>query len=600
MAQKLVGNAINSADSSFQFKSEIGDIFEEYGKSNCNLTADMYGIVANESARNDFIGAVVKSATESAMLTNGDATGDPFFANYADRISQLVENSVLTMAREAAITGWAPIVAYSPFLIKKQWVSCIWKDVFLSEVTNTPILNFQFEKRYIVGKDFVEYPIPDVYYKPEIMAKLLADSTGTPLIEQEIALPMKSLCLIDPTKNADPSKKFFPDGFIVTNPSETLTHDICISKVVFTDSSVTPAVKYTKPCDIHVDITNHSFVHGDVSYAIKDASGNVVKTFTDNLIGQVNFDTGSVTLFSTTGAVTGVYLTGKAANRFNHNTLDVKRRVEQIQKLVPESGPRINSTVTIEEAADAVVLGQIDMFSDKVDQMGGVMANLQDAEIRSFADKSLEINRAATKTTEGTEAQGYGNLVVVEGGFNTVPVGNFSGNQFDYQEDAKEYFERFLENIKYKLNTTNAIITCVCHPTLVRYLRNEIKWIFNDQTDISGLNISYKVGITTFSGDRLHIITSNYMSPNDGIRAFLIPTTQELITFKNIMYSIVVDRGYRHPLEPLVPNVMATQRQLTFEVLPVQGKFEITGRDLSPAATRQPLAISGSLTTVDG
>ena len=591
---KLVGNAVNSADASLQFKDEISQIFETYAMANTSLGTDMFGIIANESSRNEFIDTIARSATESTQLTSEDATNDAFFGNYADRISQLVTNSTLEIAREAAITGWAPIVSYSPFLIKKQWVSCIWKDVFLSEVTNTPILNFQFEKRYIVGPDFKEYPIPDAYYDPTLMASLLAASTGTPLIDQRIELPMKNICLIDPTKNTDTTKKYFPDGFVVRNPSETLTQDICISKVIFKDGTT----EYTKPCDIHVDITTHAFVHGNVSYAVKNpTTGDVVKVLTDELIGNVNFDTGSVTLFSTTGVVVGIHLAGKAANRFNHNTLDVKRRTEQIQKLVPESGPRINSTVTIEEAADAIVLGKIDMFGDKVDQMGGVLANLQDAEIRAFADKSLEINRAVAASTAGTESFGYGNFVVVEGGFNTMPVGNFTGNQSDYQKDVQEYFERYIENIKYKLNTQNAIITCVCHPTLVRYLKNDVKWIFNDQTDISGLQIAYRVGITTVSGDRMHIITSNYMSPDDGIRSFLIPTTTELITFKNIMYSIVVDRGYRHPLEPLVPNVMATQRQLTFEVFPIQGKFDITGRDLRPADVRKPVAMTGSFTT---
>ena len=71
------------------------------------------------------------------------------------------------------------------------------------------------------------------------------------------------------------------------------------------------------------------------------------------------------------------------------------------------------------------------------------------------------------------------------------------------------------------------------------------------------------------------------MSPDEGVKILIIPTTSECITFKSLMYSIIVDRGYRHPLEPLVPNVMSTQRYLTFEVVPVQGKFTIDGRELS-------------------
>ena len=49
-------------------------------------------------------------------------------------------------------------------------------------------------------------------------------------------------------------------------------------------------------------------------------------------------------------------------------------------------------------------------------------------------------------------------------------------------------------------------------------------------------------------------------------------------SFKHVFYSVVIDRnGYRNPMEQLIPNIMATQRTLTFDVLPVQGRFFIDG-----------------------
>ena len=148
--------------------------------------------------------------------------------------------------------------------------------------------------------------------------------------------------------------------------------------------------------------------------------------------------------------------------------------------------------------------------------------------------------------------------------------------------DAKEYFERFLEELKLKLKTPEVTVVCVCHPTLVRYIRADVKWIFTDQTDVSGLKIQYNLGITTINGDRVHLISCQYLSPEDGIQTILIPTTSELITFKNVFYSVIVDRGYRNPKEQLVPNIMATQRTLTFDIIPVQGRFYIDGRTATP------------------
>jgi hypothetical protein len=247
---------------------------------------------------------------------------------------------------------------------------------------------------------------------------------------------------------------------------------------------------------------------------------------------------------------------------------------------MPESGPRLNSAVTVEEASDAIALGKIDMFADNADMMGDALANLNDFSMRTFVQDSFNAQKDITRNEHGFAVgpDGFESLVE-EGGFSAMPATGYSNNVSTWMADAKEYFERFLENLKLKLKTPEVTVVCVCHPTLVRYIRAEVKWIFSDQTDVSGLKIQYNLGISNINGDRLHIISSQYVSADDGIYTILIPTTTELITFKNVFYSVVVDRGYRNPVESLVPNIMATQRMLTFEVIPVQGRFYISGRD---------------------
>jgi hypothetical protein len=94
------------------------------------------------------------------------------------------------------------------------------------------------------------------------------------------------------------------------------------------------------------------------------------------------------------------------------------------------------------------------------------------------------------------------------------------------------------------------------------------------------MKINYNFGVYTTAQDRVHVITSQYMKPDDGLKFVLIPLTTELITFKHYKYNVIIDRNYRNPLYALTPNILCTHRTLTFEVLPVQGKMTITGRDL--------------------
>ena len=78
------------------------------------------------------------------------------------------------------------------------------------------------------------------------------------------------------------------------------------------------------------------------------------------------------------------------------------------------------------------------------------------------------------------------------------------------------------------------------------------------------------------------------MTEDEGIRFIAIPLTNELITYKHYKYNVTIDRNYRNPTYQLVPNIMATQRTLTFEILPVQGVMHISGNSLkSPTTLRR-------------
>ena len=579
---KVVGNVMAS-DENMGFKSDIVHAFEEYALEGVNLATDLYTILTSPAKAQQFNDVVLESVVSSEGLTNADASSDPFYGNYADRLSQLMTNSNNDIVRESVMTGYSPIVSYAPFFLKKQWIACVWKDVLMTEVPNNPIINYQFQKRYIKDMDGNRYEIPDVYYDQETMKKLLSEATGVALKENlQISLPMNHINLVDPTRNADPSITYLEDGFVTRDLSNALTQDIAIIAVTLKDSK---SKEHEVPTNIRIDITTHNFVKGKVSYVVKDEHGEPTETLEDEIIGNVDFDESAITVMAVHGKATKIRLRGKTANRFNHRSLDVERRVEQLQYVMPESGPRLNSAVTIEEAADAIALGNIDMFADNADTMGNVLAYMEDLEIKSFMDTSYQAQAdaaaAGLKGPHNFPQDNHFDSLIVEGRFNTLPFGGYGSNVTSWMQDSKEYFERVLEQLKYKLQTSQCIVNCVCHPSLVRYLKADVRWVFTGETNVSGMKLQYEFGITTVAGDRVHIITSRYMDPNEGIRFVVIPTTSDLITFKHLKYAVTVDRGYRHPLEPLVPNMMATQRTLTFEVIPVQGKLFIDGREMS-------------------
>lgn len=564
----VIGN-ISAADADAGFKNEIKAVFESYTQQGVDLIHDLPNIIASDKNKQDFIGAVTESLSDSALFTNPAAAKSPFYSNYADRVEQLLDNTLDTIATESVMTGYAPIVAYNPFFLKKQWIDCIFKDVLMTEIPKTPVIELGFERRYLKDLEGNEYPLPEALYDDELVKNLIDASTGLNIKEDPIDIGLcKDLSLIDPN--------YIP-GVIAGDHTVELTPGIHVCSVVMQDSEGT---EHTVPTNITVDISTHNFVKGAIKYDVLDAdSGEVKETLTDELIGRVNFKDGKVTVMSTTGTVTKVCFRGKTANRFNQRSLDVVRRVEKIEKVMPESGPRLNAAVTIEDAADALALQQIDIIADNINVMGSTLANFEDAEIKSFLVNSFEAQKRGNEA--GVKYNELGdNTMIVEGSFNALPYEGYSITIPEWMKASREYFERIVGALKLKLRSSNVIIVAVANPNIIRFLQDGINWVFSDDTQISGVKLSYNFGIYTSAQDRVHILTSMRMSEDEGIRFVVIPLTQELITFKHYKYNVCIDRNYRHPLYSLVPNIMCTQRTLTFEILPVAGQMLINGREL--------------------
>lgn len=573
----LVGT-MSASDTSQGFKDDVAQVYSLYNGEGVNVIDSLGTIASNPSLRGKFVDACCESLMNIRALQEGDTSEDPYFSNYIERYHQYLDNSMVQMARESVMTGYSPIQSYAPFMLKRQWVSCVWKDVLQADIAKSNIVKIAIEERYLTDGSGNQYRTPDVYYNKELMKKLYDDATGINLKEDPIELPMQNICIIDPSKNQDTTKQYYEQPLVIRDPKETMTHDYTIFQVIFEDSE---GNEHTVPCDIKPDLASKTLIGGgDLRCTVFNDDGTIKEIITDNITGFVDFDTGTVSVYATGNKIKKICQRGKAVNRFNHRTLGTRRLVTNRTFYMGESGPRLNAAITVEEAQDAICTANIDLYADNVDMMGDALANLQDFQIKSFAMNSYE---RFSKMKGGP--LGYDENFTSFGSFDAAPNTLGVGITIDdWMNQSKEYFERFLDELVYKIKAENVTIAAVCHPKLIRYLRTELKWIFNDQTDVSGVKLSHKIGVSTSDGKRIHFVTSMYMDPNDGVYVLLLPNTTDVVTMKHIMHSAIIDKGYQNPLEPLVPNVMCTQRSLTFEISPVQGFFEINGREpISPS-----------------
>lgn len=579
----VVGN-ISYSEDNYGYKEEIKDVIESYARQGTDIVGSLISVITNPTTKQNFVENVMESMLNSELGTNPMMGKLPFYNNYAERSSQLLSNSLTQIATESAMTGYAPIVAYNPFFLKKSWVENIFKDVLMTEVPRSPIINIGYEKDWLVDHSGNRYPMPDVLYDDEICRSLINEATGINFSDTPIEISK-----FKPQLNVLTST-YFP-GLVEGDSTAELTPDIHVSKVIIADSAGT---EYEVPCHIRTDITTHNFVKGVIKYAVKNDDGTIKETIEDELVGNVDFLHGTISLFSKKDNVKKVCMTGKLANRWNYRSLDIDHTVERIQETMPESGPRFNAAVPIEEAADALVLKNMDLVAYYADKMGQAIAAFEDCEIKSFLFDSFNVHeKAAALPIDFNVIE-----TVKRGRFNAMPYEGYSGRITDWMKESREYFERLIGHLKTILKTPEMAVVAVANPNLIRFLQDGINWVFTDDTQVSGLKLSYNFGVYTSSQDRIHVVTSQKLSENDGIRLILIPLCKDKITFKHYVYNITIDRQYRHPVKTLVPNLMCTQRSLTFEVLPVQGLLEIDGRDVfSPDTLKRDNGNTGGSTT---
>lgn len=547
---RIIGND-HASNEDVGFKAEVKGIFESYAGQGVDLTSDLPQIISRANDRREFEDQIMESFASDPMFNDSRISHDVFYGNYAERFGLLLDNSLTSVAIESVTQGYHPIVAYNPFFLKKQWVGCVMKDVLMTEVPTVPVINLAFERRYIKDSDGNRYEMPDVFYNSELMKKLMDAARGI-TFDSDAAHEL-------PLKNVDVLTEEYIPGIVVPNDrSEMLTQELFISEVTMDGTNWIPT-------NIDALAQTHQWANNKIELGTDD-DGNVIF---DELIGNVDYLQGTVTIVSKFDKITAVKLKGRLANRFNERSLDVERQVTSKEFKMPESGPRMNSAVTVEEAADAFALQKIDMIADNVDMMGRTLAEFEDSEIRTFLFDSFDRMKKYPVALYDQQS------TLVESTFDLMPYEQYSRNLTDWQSQSREYFERVINQLKQKLKTPEEVVVAIAHPTLIRFLQDGINWKFTDETQISGMKIAYNFGIYTSAADRVHIITSHYFDPADGIMFVVLPMTPEIITYKHYKYDMVIDRNYRNPNHTLVPNIMATHRTLTFEVTPIQGRLYI-------------------------
>lgn len=549
----VVGSFIT--DKNVDFKNNVKTMLESFrGAYNMDAVDDLVKVLKVDVMKEDYKERLMGDVLQESI-------DDQYLAMHPAKLEQLFENTSLEIVKEASIGQLAPIVGLSLPILKKNYLECHSKDIVMTEVPSKPIVKVAFERKFLKDKKGEKHYIPEIFYNDsyrEVMDLSKGKPVDTTWFPEGGNLPMQDLNILQKS-----------GGTLETRDSLSYDFHIQAVKVKTVDAGGADAETTVSGLNIAPDMA----ANGAFTYRVKAVGGNgtVVE---DIITGQVDFYKGTVSVASTAGKITQVQFGGHLSNENNLETIELDREREVKEWKIPD-GQRINTGLTIEKIKDYKALFNIDVTTEVIADMSGVLTQVEDSDILSFLDTSINKWRGRKDLPFG-----YTDGFVESFDFSATPPDNVVVTTSMWiGTELKFNLNREIDALKEKLKTSDIMFVIYGNPANITLIQDDVKWVIDEDTKIGGIQLDYRFGVMTTNKNRIHVVSSMKVARDKGIRIVAFPLSKEVITFKHYKYSLNIENIYRNPFTPLTPNVMGTSRYLTTEVLPVQGEFMITNND---------------------
>lgn len=522
-------------------------------------------------------------------------TDDPYYAMLPAKIEQLIENTGLEMLKESSVAALQPIVGITLPVLKKTFIEGHAKDIVMTEVPAKPIIKMAFERRFLKDASGTKHYIPDIFY----------DDSYKTIINQgkgnEISNKFYPLDIPDTGSGAQVVNLPIQDFDILTASGgsiqnrNSLDKDFCVQAVTF---DVDGTIYTVNNLNIQPDMAADSTFQCRIKAPKANSAGVILE---DILFGKVDFYWGKVSVASSAGYIKKVQFGGHLSNENNTNTIEIDRERETMSWTIGD-GVHLNTGITIERLRDYKALFDYDLSAEIVSDMSTTLSQMEDSDTLGYVSGRFDMWKQNDKALERF---GYTDGFVREGWFSCEPGVNKYVTRSQYIESELKYdLNRFIDELKILLKVPDLMFVVYGHPNVVTLIQDNVRWVIDEDTKIGGIQLDYRFGVMTANKNRIHVLSTLKCPKERGLRVVAYPLSKDIVTFKHYKYSLNIENGYRNSLTPLTPNIMATSRYLTTDVLPVQGEFHIIDNQfglVNPNAsvatqTAQPIVGNGTTT----
>lgn len=547
---------LNSIKESLQLDPTATNDFVNIMKLDSSFESYIHTLMGST---NDFEGSF-----ESADMTNINEHSDfsvAYNARHSAMLEQLMNNTRDEIVTEAANTGvLSPIIPLTMPILHKFYYKCQYKDMVEVVISDKPLVNIAYERKFLKNAAGEKYYIPEVFYDDSYQQ--IMDTT----VGKEVVSEFQELTEDSPINKFNVLEA--SGGSIRSRDS--LSYDFCIKEIKVSVETDSDPVEEIQVVNIKPNLETKTFNH-EIEINSQKTGG---EPFTVTILGNFDPYYGTVSL-TAIGPVKAVKFGGHLSNSNNDVIVELDRERVNDQITISEK-ERLNTGFTLEQIQDQKALAGIDTVAELVTDMTEVLAQSKDSNMK----RKLEDSFKTMLKAKNFAPMGYKNTTFAwQVSFPLGKPRDYYAPESTWRSpQIRYYFGRLISVLKQQLKTEDIMFSICANPMCIDLLSAtdaDINWVINNDSRTGGVKMDYKVGITTIAGTRCQIISSMKESIAKGFRIVPILLTDKLITYRQYEYSFNIENNYRNPLTPNITNIMACQRYEWYEFLPLQGEFAI-------------------------
>lgn len=487
--------------------------------------------------------ATPDNLSEAAYAATGSTFENSFHARNVNTTKMLMERAANELLVENAATGGLRYYSTLSFpLIKRYMIACTAKNVIPVEVPEKPIFKRGMEKLMVFNpeKPEVKYDIEDVFFDAKATKELDAAARKKTVIE---------IPLTDGTATVDLLEKIVADRKV-----SSISRDFRVIEVEAEVGGKT----LVKPMNEGI-VSGLNMLKIDINESIVPTDKSEAKELKAMVFGTLDYVSGKLCVTTSNPTeVKKIKVSYSISNEDNFRTVSFDWGHTEKEFSIPE-GDHYNISIPVEYAHDAKALYGLDMQAKTTEICGIYIEHKKDKEIYGYLDDSFK----TLKHPFGLQAK-----------FDLKPSASFAGLPTEWTSVMfKKRLSQTCSLLKEALRIKDCYFAVVGNPFDIAELKGDIKWVYGDG-QMSGIKLDYKFGLIE---DDMHnyAITSTSRLPQGTVRIYVIPTNDNQMTYKHFQYAFYISNAYANPVNPLLPNVMISDRNMTDSLTPVQAQIEI-------------------------